>query len=177
MPGTVRCVGALLLGLGLVVAAAGPPADAAEASGTITKIDPKTRMVTAHDERTKQTFQFKVLENKRLRGLKVGQEVFADFKAMKVSLRPDDLPCCNIVTVSSVSTAPAPCCSIAAVDAVAGMATGIEKATGRRFQFKVADWNTLTGLKIGQPIHANFKTMKVSLRSDGATPCCDIVRR
>ena len=171
-----RGLKALLLGLGLVVAAATSPAYADRSSGAITKIDMKTRTVTAHDDRTKQTFQFKVLDNALLRELKIGQEVFPDFKAMNVALQPDRRPCCNIVTISIMGTAPAACCAVAAIDARSGLVTATERASGRRFQFKVPDTKTLLGLKVGQPIHANFKTMKVSLRAD-ATPCCPIVSR
>jgi Cu/Ag efflux protein CusF len=171
-------VGALLLGLGLILAATASSVDAVEKGAAITKIDMKTRTVTAYDERTKQTFQFKVLGNALLSELKVGQEVYADFKAMKVSVRSDGTPpCCNIVTIRSAGTTPAPCCSVTAISLNTGMVTAVDKATGRRFQFKVAEWRTLTGVRIGQSIHANFKTMMVSLRPDGATPCCGIVRR
>lgn len=175
MPGTSRRVRALLLGFGLVVVAA--TAGAEPSSGAITKIDMKNRVVTAHDPHTKQTFQFKVLDNVLLRELKIGQEVFPDFKAMKVALQPDRRPCCNIVTISIMGTTPAPCCSISAINAATGIVTGTERATGRKFQFKVMDTKLLLGLRVGQPIHANFKTMKVSLRSDGTTPCCAIVSR
>ena len=55
--------------------------------------------------------------------------------------------------------------------------TGYEKATGRKFQFKVIDTKLLFGLRVGQPVYANFKTMRVSVRSDGSPPCCPIVGR
>lgn len=167
---------ALVLGFALIGAAASLAA-AALSAGAITKIDMKTRMVTAHDPLTKQTFQFKVLDNVLLGELKIGQQVFADFKAMKVALQPDRRPCCNIVTISLMGTAPAPCCSISAIHTASGIVTGTEKATGRKFQFKVADAKLLFGLRVGQSIHANFKTRMVSLRSDGTTPCCAIVSR
>lgn len=172
---TRRGATALLLGIGLVAATS--PAAAALSAGAITKIDPRTRMVTGYEPVSKQTFQFKVLDNVMLNEMKVGQQVFANFKAMKVTLHPDRRPCCNIVTISLAGTAPAPCCSISAIHTASGIVTGYEKATGRKFQFKVIDTKLLFGLRVGQPVYANFKTMRVSVRSDGSTPCCPIVSR
>jgi Cu/Ag efflux protein CusF len=63
-----------------------------------------------------------------------------------------------------------PCCNVTALDAKTGMVTAKEKATGRTFQFKVANQAALKGLKVGQAIHADFTSMKVSLRADGAEP-------
>lgn len=173
---TRRSVGALVLGFGLAIGAASP-AIAELASGAITKIDPKTRMVTAYDPVSKQTFQFKVLDNVMMNQMRIGQPVFADFKAMKVALQADRRPCCNIVTISLAGNAPAPCCTISAIHTPSGIVTGYEKSSGRRFQFRVADTKLLFGLRVGQPIFANFKTMRVSLRSDGSTPCCPILAR
>lgn len=68
-----------------------------------------------------------------------------------------------------------PCCGITAIEARTGMVTAKETATGRTFQFQVAGVKALKGLTVGQRIHADFTTMKVSLRPDGATPCCDVV--
>jgi Cu/Ag efflux protein CusF len=173
---TWRGATALLLGLGLVVATSSPAATALSA-GAITKIDPRTRMVTGYDPVSKQTFQFKVLDNVMLNEMKIGQQVFADFKAMKVALQPDRRPCCNIVTISIAGNAPPPCCSISAIHTASGIVTGYEKATGRKFQFKVMDTKLLYGLRVGQPVYANFKTMRVSVRSDGSPPCCPILSR
>jgi hypothetical protein len=68
-----------------------------------------------------------------------------------------------------------PCCAITALDAKTQTATAKETKTGRTFQFKVADTKVLSTLKVGQPVHADFKTMKVSLNPDGAQPCCAVV--
>ena len=68
-----------------------------------------------------------------------------------------------------------PCCSITALDAKTQTVTARETKTGRTFQFKVADTKLLTALKIGQPVHADFKSMKVSVRLDAQEPCCSIV--
>ena len=71
-----------------------------------------------------------------------------------------------------------PCCAITAIqpdpaDPVGGIVSARETATGRTFQFKVSA-KLLKGLKVGQAIYADFKTMKVSLNPDGAAPCCEI---
>jgi len=68
-----------------------------------------------------------------------------------------------------------PCCSITAIDAKTQTVTARETKTGRTFQFKVTDTKLLPSLKIGQAVHADFKTMKVSLDPDGVTPCCAVV--
>jgi len=68
-----------------------------------------------------------------------------------------------------------PCCGITAIDAKTQIVTARETKTGRTFQFKVTDTKLLPSLKIGQAVHADFKTMKVSLDPDGVTPCCAVV--
>jgi hypothetical protein len=68
-----------------------------------------------------------------------------------------------------------PCCGITAIDAKTQTVTASETSTRRTFQFKVADTKVLTSLKVGQPVHADFKTMKVSLNPDGIAPCCNLV--
>jgi Cu/Ag efflux protein CusF len=179
MLGASLGVGALLMVVGLVVIAPASPVDADTPCCVITTIDAKTRRVTARDERVKRTLEFKVLDPMVLRQLKVGQRVFADFKIMKVSVRPDGrAPCCDIVFVSSPRPAPrAPCCGIIAIDDRTGIVTATEIGTKRRFQFKVADQAALRRLRVGQAIHADFAAMRVSLRPDGLAPCCPIVRR
>ena len=69
----------------------------------------------------------------------------------------------------------APCCAITTIDAKTQTVTAREAKTGRTFQFKVADAKTLDALKVGQPVQADFSTMKVSLDPDGAQPCCAVV--
>jgi len=68
-----------------------------------------------------------------------------------------------------------PCCNITAIDAKTQTVTASETRTRRTFQFKVADTKALSTLEVGQPVHADFKTMKVSLNPDGAQPCCAVV--
>ena len=68
-----------------------------------------------------------------------------------------------------------PCCSITAIDANSQTVTAKEMKTGRTFQFKVADMKILSSLKVGQAVHADFKTNKVSVNPDGIQPCCSVV--
>lgn len=66
-----------------------------------------------------------------------------------------------------------PCCGIVGIGA-SGVVTARETATGRTFEFQVADRRLLGTLKVGQPVHADFKTMRVSVQPDGIEPCCSI---
>ena len=51
----------------------------------------------------------------------------------------------------------------------------VEKDGRRSFEFKVENKRLLQSLKTGQLVHANFETRMVSVRPDGAAPCCAIV--
>ncbi len=68
----------------------------------------------------------------------------------------------------------APCCGITAIDTKTHEVTAKENATGKIFQFNVADAALLNTLKVGQGVHANFDAGQVSL--DGLESCCRIVR-
>lgn len=71
------------------------------------------------------------------------------------------------------SRAATPCCAIVEIGA-AGVVTAREAATGRTLEFRVADRRLLSSLKVGQPVHADFTTMQVSVEPDGGAPCCAI---
>src|SRR5687767_430932 len=71
------------------------------------------------------------------------------------------------------SRAGEPCCSIVEIGA-SGVVTAREAATRRTFEFQV-DRRLLSTLKVGQPVHADFTTMRVSVQPDGSEPCCSIV--
>ena len=75
---------------------------------------------------------------------------------------------------TAASRAVEPCCNIVAVGP-SGVVAARETATGRTFEFRVADRRLLSTLKVGQPVHANFTTMQVSVQPDGVAPCCAIV--
>lgn len=65
-----------------------------------------------------------------------------------------------------------PCCGITSIDATTGIVTAKVTATGNVFEFKVTNARTLSTLKVGQAVYANFAGKKASL--DGRTACCDI---
>jgi Cu/Ag efflux protein CusF len=161
------------------------PAPATPCCG-ITAIDTNTGMVTAQEHATGKTFHFKVTDTAVLKSLKVGQGVYANFAASQVSV--DNLtPCCNIVSAAAApatagtaagaiknKVAPvAPCCNITAIDINTEVVTAKVNATGKAFEFKVADSALLNSLKIGQGVYANFGASQVSV--DGIVPCCGIV--
>jgi hypothetical protein len=133
-------------------------------------------LVTAQETGSKRVFQFQVNDKALLVSLHVGQAIHADFGTQKVSV--DGIqPCCSIVSgaaTSAISTAaqPAqPCCNITGM--ANGLVTAQETGSARVFQFQVNDKALLSSLHVGQTIHADFGTQKVSV--DGITPCCSIV--
>jgi hypothetical protein len=79
----------------------------------------------------------------------------------------------SLVSVTE-SRAAEPCCNIVAIGA-SGAVTARETATGRTLEFRVADRRLLSTLKVGQSVHADFTTMRVSVEPDGSEPCCSIV--
>jgi hypothetical protein len=62
---------------------------------SVTAIDPLTGIVKARDA-SGQTFAFKVRDSWRLKSLKVGQKVYADFGKKMVAIQAGDF-CCDIV--------------------------------------------------------------------------------
>jgi hypothetical protein len=79
-----------------------------------------------------------------------------------------------LLVSAAESRAGEPCCKIVEIGA-SGVVTARETATRRTFAFQVADRRLLSALRVGQPVHADFTTMRVSVEPDGATPCCGIV--
>jgi hypothetical protein len=75
---------------------------------------------------------------------------------------------------ASESRGAEPCCNIVAVQP-SGAVTAREGKTGRTFDFRVDDRRLLSTLNPGQPVHADFTTMRVSVQPDGSEPCCSIV--
>lgn len=67
-----------------------------------------------------------------------------------------------------------PCCPIVSIG-TSGVVTARETATGRTFEFQVANRRLLSTLKVGQPVYADFTAMRVSVQPDGASPCCGIL--
>lgn len=70
------------------------------------------------------------------------------------------------------ATAAEPCCAIAAIDARTGTVTAVDSASRGSLQFK-APASLLRSLRVGQKVHVDYGTKKVSL--DGAAPCCAII--
>lgn len=75
--------------------------------------------------------------------------------------------------VPTEAQTPAACCSITAIEAATGVVSGKVSANGSVFQFKVADARTLSTLRVGQAVYANFAGKQVSL--DGRSACCAII--
>jgi hypothetical protein len=67
-----------------------------------------------------------------------------------------------------------PCCTVTAVDVRTGTVTAVETATGRTFEFHVANAKLLATLHAGSPVYANFSAKQVSL--DGEAQCCVITK-
>lgn len=64
------------------------------------------------------------------------------------------------------------CCAVTAIDARSASVTAKENASGRLFQFHVANAALLRSLRIGAPVYANFSRKQVSL--DARSACCTI---
>ena len=88
------------LGLGLIVvsalAALVPRALAVNPCCAITAIDQGTGIVTARENASGKTFQFKASAD-TLKTLHVGQSIDADFNGGRVG-PPGEAPCCGIVS-------------------------------------------------------------------------------
>lgn len=69
---------------------------------------------------------------------------------------------------------PRACCSITAIDARANVISARESATGNAFEFTARNRALLSQIRVGQAVHANFATQRVSL--DGRTVCCTITK-
>ena len=78
---------------------------------------------------------------------------------------------CSLVLVSLARAQP-PCCRVTAIDAATRSVTGEVNASRQTFVFRLEDPKLAAGLKVGQPVWANFAAKKVSL--DGRSACCDI---
>jgi hypothetical protein len=80
-------------------------------------------------------------------------------------------PLLLIMVMAPAAHAGTPCCSITSINKSSGIVTAKVNATGKTFQFKASP-QTLSNMKVGQGVYANFKTQQVSV--NGAEPCCDI---
>jgi Cu/Ag efflux protein CusF len=161
-----------LLSLGLVLATPLPRAEASEPCCPITGINAKTGLVTAREAATGRTFQFTMTDRATLKGLRVGQQVYADFGTQQVSVDGIE-PCCGIVQAKGRKTPGAakipaakmptvmggtPCCSVAAVDQATGIVTLRDLKTGQTFQVAVKDAARLQSLKVGEQVERSIGT-------------------
>jgi len=142
----------VLLGLVLPFGALAPDASAVEPCCNVTAIDARSSVVSARETVTGRTIQFKLDDPTLVGTIKVGQVVEADFKTLKVTVRP-----------SSAS----PCCAISAVDARSGVVTLKENGTGRPFELTVKDSRVLGTLKVGQTVDANVSAGTIAVAPTG----------
>ncbi|MGH7582016.1 MAG: hypothetical protein ACREL5_02170 [Gemmatimonadales bacterium] len=77
-----------------------------------------------------------------------------------------------VIAAPAAAQVTPPCCSITAIQTVTGVVSAKVKATGDTFAFKVTNRRTLTALKVGQSVYANFTTHQVSI--DGRSACCTV---
>jgi hypothetical protein len=68
--------------------------------------------------------------------------------------------CCSF---ASAARAQAPCCSVTAIDVRTGVISAKVNANGETFEFKINDARVLPGLRVGQPVYANFAAKQISL--------------
>lgn len=68
----------------------------------------------------------------------------------------------------------AACCAITAIDASTGVVSAKITASGNVFEFKARNPATLSSMRVGQAVQANFAKNQVSL--DGRTVCCTITK-
>lgn len=88
--------------------------------------------------------------------------------------------CVGLLSLGGLASAPVawagdPCCGITSINAN-GRVTARELAGKRVFQFQVTNQAVLRSLRVGQQVHADFTTMKVSVQPDGGDSCCTIVQ-
>jgi hypothetical protein len=127
-------------------------ASAGEPCCSITAIDARTGVVSAKETASGRSFQFKLDDAALLGTIKVGQAVDADFKTMKVTVRPANSE---------------PCCNITAVNTRTGAVSVRDAATGRTSELNVSDTKLLSTLKVGQTVVANVTTGSIAVAPTG----------
>jgi hypothetical protein len=128
-------------------------AGAGELCCNVTAIAARSGVVTARETATGRSFQFRLDDASLVSSIKVGQVVEADFKTMKVTVRPAQIE---------------PCCNITAVDAGSGVVTLRANAGGRTSQLTVRDAKLLGTLKVGQTVDANASTGSIAVAPTGS---------
>jgi hypothetical protein len=137
----------VMIGSLLALMLAPREARAVEPCCNITAVDARSGVVSARDTATGRAFQFKLDDAALATSIKVGQAVDADFKTMKVTVRPAQQE---------------PCCGITAIDARSGAVSVKDNATGRVSQLTVKDTRLLGTLKVGQTVATSGGTIAVA---------------
>jgi hypothetical protein len=137
----------------IFTALAASDASAGEPCCSVTAVDARSGVVTARETATGRTFQFKLDDIALASSVKVGQMVEADFKTMKVTVRP---------------AGGAVCCAITAIDAASGVVTMRLTESGRTSQLTVRDAKLLGTLKVGQAVDANPSTGAIAIAPTGS---------
>lgn len=170
---------ALLIGVTQMGVGFAQPSAKLAACCAITTIDAASGVVSAQEASTGHRFRFEVKDRVVLRGLKVGQKVFADFATGKVAVGPEPAAhCCAILPSTTLGVNPkpndaAPCCGIVAIDPAAKLVTARLKLNGLTFRFRVNDATLLGTLKLGQDVWASKESAKAGVKAGDL--CCPIV--
>jgi hypothetical protein len=114
----------------------------------VTAVDARAGVVTARETGSGRPFQFKLDDAALASSIKVGQIVEADFKTMKVTVRPAE---------------GAVCCAVTAIDAASGVVTLRLIESGRTSQLTVRDAKLLGTMKVGQAVDANASTGAIAI--------------
>ena len=154
-----------------------PPAGAPPCCA-ITSIDSRRAVATAQEASTGHLFRFEVPDHRVLRGLKVGQKLWADFATGRVTTDTARGPCCKILGGAAAPGLPdqvslMPCCAIAGIDLPTHLITARINASGRTFRFEVTDQALLVTLKAGDAVWANGERREAGLKAGEL--CCKIV--
>ena len=144
----------------------------------VTGIDTRRGVVTAQEAATGHRFRFEVPDQRILRGLTVGQKLWADFATGRVTTDTVRGPCCRILGAAAAPGLPdpvelLPCCAITGIDRTTHLVTARINASGLTFRFEVLNGELLGNLRAGDPVWANRERREAGLTAAGL--CCKIV--
>lgn len=164
---------------------------------SVVSIDRLKGIVTVRNLRTRAETQIQVSDLLLLRALAIGAKVWMDSRTSQYGFK-DGVWCCRALAAPTPRTIPTESeggstpptttvpskmtklvgrhlkYNIITIDVRSGVVTALDPATNRSIQFKAAS-TLVARLAIGQSVWANLDTKEVSLRVDGADPCCEIV--
>jgi hypothetical protein len=72
------------------------------------------------------------------------------------------------------ASASEPCCNVTSIDARSGVVSARENASGRTIRIRLDSVEPINGIKVGQLVDADFKTMKATVRPAASEPCCAV---